>query len=238
MDPLPVTEQKPAEAVQITAAEIVAPMGERMPPLTEGAPVNSAPAFNNERPASDTSTAPLDSRKIRFSADRHQANADGTPKKNEKGNFILKTDYRKRHQTRGGESSAGSTTAAPQERPAPKFDTGRPVEAAREILPDEFDAAADMYLRGLAYGPIGVTFSEKAVPDEEEHKALKVSLAAWLRAKQITEPTPGWGFLLTALAVVQKKSEIPEVRERAGEVAGRFKRMFGIKPLPAIQPAR
>ncbi len=212
-------------------------MGERMPPVTESAesPPLSPNSPGEGSPPTRAHLPPLRDARGTLLGERHLLDAAGNPVKNRRGNFMIKPEYRESHQKRG-DFSGGQN---PGPRAAPSFNTSPANDGATQRDPnlrieDEYDLAADVYLQ-TAYGPVIIAFSEQARPDAGDHTALKVSLANYLRLKQIKEPSPGWGFLLTLVAVIVKKSAIPEVRERAQELGGKL----GItKTAPQPQPER
>lgn len=234
------TGETPPEArtETVTPAALVEPMGERMPPVSEGQ--HAAPASAPVAPSVPPSGPVLrDSRGIKFSPARHQVNPDGAPKRNSKGNFILTDAYRAEVaaglRRRSGASPVTSSSPAGAPRPAPQFNDGAPrgdpnIPAAP--VGDQYDAAAEMYLQ-ITYGPVVVAFSENARPDGDDHSALKTALAQYLRANQVSEPSPGWSLLFTAAAVAVKKSADPVVKERAADLGGRVKKWFEPAPQPA-----
>lgn len=221
----------PAPVQTVTAADLAAPLAERMPDVTAetetAAPAPSVPRASFDSPPPDT--APKDSRGVRFNPEKHAANEDGTPRKNKHGNF-----YPKGLGKHGAAKIAKGEmpgSPAPAERPAPSFNApggeSRPVDP--NVSPfDEYDAAAEIYLLS-AYGPLIVAFSEHVRPDATEHAALKTAVANYLRVKQISEPSPGWSLFFVATAVAVKKSAIPEVRERAAAIGAK---LGLIKPEP------
>lgn len=215
------TTEKTDAGVNITPAEIVQPLGERMPPVTEGQQGPGAPSVTTENPAiakteiaNDPYENARDAHGNIFRRSRHMVGDDGAPLLSKSGHFRIRREYREGLLRKGlGENST--------ERPAPSFNAPGASGVASAvngtspaILSDEYDAAAEVYLQS-AYGPVIIAFSEHARPDKEEHSALKVAVANYLRVKQITEPSPGWALLFTVSAVAVKKSEHPEVRERA-----------------------
>ena len=219
-------ETKPEETgVTIThtvsADEIIAPLGERMPPLTEGQTKESAP------PDSPKFERPKDASGTEFDPENHAVDENGTPKKNFKGNFYSN----KQGRGRKGKVSTESTTPAP-DRGAPSFNVpgGAPVDPnlGKEATPDEYDMMAEVYLQS-AYGPLMIALSESMRPDVEQHKALKQSLSAYLRYKKATELSPGWGFAVTAAAVFVAKTAEPSVKERLAMWGVRIKGWFGKK---------
>lgn len=216
------TNENSGAGVNITPAEIVQPLGERMPPVTEGQQGPGAPSVTTENPASPKSEIvndpyenARDASNNRFSRSRHIVGEDGAPKLSKSGNFLVRRDYRDSHKGQGFPSNS-------PERQAPSFNgpgAAAPINGASSAgqempLQDEYDAAAEVYLQS-AYGPIIIGFSEHARPDKEEHAALKTAVANYLRVKQIKEPSPGWALMFTVTAVAVKKSEHPEVRKRA-----------------------
>ncbi len=219
----------PAPVQTVTAADLAAPLAERMPDVTAetetAALAPSVPRASFDSPPPDT--APKDSRGVRFNPEKHAANEDGTPRKNKHGNF-----YPKGLGKHGAAKIRANTSPAPsEEMPAPTFNA--PGSAPRPADPnlsafDEYDAAAEIYLLS-AYGPLIVAFSEHVRPDATEHAALKTAVANYLRVKQISEPSPGWSLFFVATAVAVKKSAIPEVRERAAAIGAK---LGIIKPEP------
>ncbi len=209
----------------VTPAEIVEPMGSRMPSVTEGVTSTTPPAETSKpAPVIDQ----RDRRGEKFSPTRHKVDANGRPVVNAKGNFIRSEEYRKRYDSLTGKPKepTGSAQTATTDKPAPSFNSPDKVSIKTETpLQDEYDAAAEIYLQS-AYGPTIIAFSEEARPDAEQHAALKTAVANYLRVKQITEPSPGWSLLFVITAVAVKKSESPVVRERAANLFTRVKGWF------------
>lgn len=251
MDITTETSKTETQAELVNAGTIVDMLGGRMPPVTETKEADkTAETSTTER----TETKPLpdarDSRGTKFSS-RHQTNADGSPRKNKHGNFMTRTDYRELHdkaapngQPRKAAPQSFSPAADRNEPAPPSFNAPgsaqKPVDPnVREPMPDEYDFAAEMYLQS-GYGPLIVGFSEHARPDEEQHAALKVALANYLRAKQISEPSPGWALLFVVTAVVVKKSENPIVMERGVSLWNRIKNWFSPQkfaaPIKTVKP--
>jgi len=206
-------ETEKSSVALVTPNDLVAPLGERMPGVTESAPAVAPPPTG---PAARDAHNARDARGIKFTAERHQTDESGTPRKNARGNFVMRVDYRNAH-TR---NFPGNPPRA-AEMPAPEFNTGQKPGDPNVSRFDEYDAAAEIYLQS-AYGPVIIAFSEHARPDSEEHAALKTAVANYLRVKQIKEPSPGWSLLFVVLAVSVKKSANPAVRERAGELAAKL----------------
>ncbi len=210
------TTPAPTEtAALVSAQELTAPLAERMPPVTPGQGDSQAPA-PEVKPAAPVPEGPAvyDSRRIKFSPARHQANADGTPVKNRKGNFVLKADYRQAHGQRPLVGKTAGPTPAPAERPPATFGGESPSPGlVPPAGPDEYELMAEVYLQS-SYGPMMLAFTPEVRPDHEEHAALKQSLAALLRKKQSKELDPAWAFGLTATAVFVRKTQNPTVKER------------------------
>jgi hypothetical protein len=220
-------ETKPEETgVQIThtvsADEIIAPLGERMPPLTEGQTKEAA------QPEQLKSEKIFDARGVEFNPAEHMADENGNPKKNFKGNFYSNKQGRG---DKGKKIDTPSDVPKSPDRAPPSFNVpggSSPTvdpNLGKEPTPDEFDMMAEVYLQS-AYGPLMLTFSEAMRPDNEQHKALKQSLAAWLRHKKATELSPGWGFAVTAAAVFVAKTAEPTVKERLAMWSIRIKSWF------------
>lgn len=167
---------------------------------------------------------------MEFNPAEHMADENGNPKKNFKGNFYSNK------QGRGDKGKKSDSPAEPQksvlgfDRPPPSFNVpgGSPMadpNLGKEPVPDEYDMMAEVYLQS-AYGPLMIALSESMRPDQEQHKALKQSLAAWLRYKKATELSPGWGFAVTAAAVFVAKTAEPSVKERLAMWGTRIKGWF------------
>ena len=218
------TVEKPAgDAASVTPADLVAPLGSRMPGVTESATPETPAPSTTETPSNPFADF-RDKSNQRFNPARHQLGGDGKPKIGKTGNFVMRMDYREAHRRAGGQPS----TEAPK--PPPSFDTGQPRVDPNLPKFDEYDAAAEIYLLS-AYGPVIIAFSEHARPDAEEHAALKTAVANYLRVKQIKEPSPGWSLLFVVLAIGVKKSANPIVRERATELAAKLGLVEKKKPV-------
>lgn len=222
------TETKPAETTLVTASDLVTPLGERMPGVTESA-VTREPLRENNTPVPEKEIR--DSNGQLFNSGRHAVNADGSPKLGKKGNFILSQEYRKNHNRAApspepAKPAITSFAKTEPEKPAPTFATDEmtvdPNMRGREQLQDEYDFAAEVYLQSF-YGPIIIAFTEEARPEKDDHAALKTALANWLRVKQIKEPSPGWAVIFVAAAVAAKKASIPVVKERALTIGSKIK---------------
>ena len=224
--PLPPPAETQTELV--TAAEIVAPLGERMPPVTESIP-ETAPA---EAPKPAPMSAEIrDGKGTLFNAARHQVNPDGTPKRNGKGNFMLRNDYRQGKGRAGQERATSQSPVVPGE---PSFADATPA-APGQPVGDQFDAAAEVYLQA-AYGPLQIAFGPDIRADAEDHFALKIAVANYLRATGATELSPGWALTITLAAFAAKKASVPTVQQRALTVWEKIRALFGRKTEKNVTP--
>lgn len=212
---IPPAENTPpaAESVKtvetVTADILVAEMGSKMPPVTEGL-TDSVPSPEIKKDAPNPEARVYrDARGNKFNPiyDQH---VNGVPVMNDKGNFKRWPD-RIIKENQGKAPLGGKPFSAQVS--APTFNApGSQVASSLPVL-DEYDHQAEVYLQA-SYGPLIIAFTEEIRPDQEEHSGLKQSLAAWLRFKQVTELSPGWAFGLCAVAVFAKKTSKPTVRER------------------------
>ncbi len=206
-----------SQVTQTTAEELVAPLADRMPPVTESAEtVSSAPVEPAVvRPQDDGGTP--------FDPDRHAVDEFGNPRKNRSGRYYSKL-LGKKGEGKGGAAGKKSETVRAQ--PTFNVDDGSPAPSGENgPVQDQYDAMAEVYLQS-AYGPLIVGFTDEARPDEQEHAALKIALANYLRFKQATELSPGWGLSATIAAVLVRKSAKPKVKERIALLYIRVKDWF------------
>lgn len=217
----------PAEVTAVTADEIVAPLGERMPEVTAANPSAESSPGPATIPPPTPSAVPgekilRDSRGVKFDAFRHQTNPDGTPRLNAKGNYMLKNEYRL-----GRIRRDGSTRQESSPDDAPTF-AGEPAN----VQQDQYDLAAEVYLQA-AYGPLQIAFGPDVKADADDHKALKVAVANYLRSTGATELSPGWALTITIAAFAAKKASVPTVQERALSIWDKIKSVFKRgKPAP------
>lgn len=205
-------ENAPGLAI-VTAQDLTAPLAERMPPITEETSAPPPPEPTPAPVAVPSGPALYDSRRVKFSPLRHQVNADGTPKRNAKGNFILTEEYRNGKQRVRVPSANGAAPIPGGSRGEAQFSTPEQKSEPGANVPDEYDLLAEVYLQS-SYGPLMLAFSPAIRPNGEEHGALKQSLAALLRHKQAKELEPTWAFALTATAVFVSKTSEPTVKEK------------------------
>jgi hypothetical protein len=218
------------ETVAVTPAEIVAPLGDRMPPVTETAgetPPADVPPPSNPPPSS---VEQRDAKGNLFNPSRHQVNADGSPRRNAKGNFILRNDYRQ------GKNRPGNVRPSP---PSPSV-TGEPTFADTPAAPgqplaDQYDAAAEVYLQA-AYGPLQIAFGPDIRADTEDHFALKLAVANYLRSTGATELSPGWALSITLAAFAAKKASVPTVQQRALTLWEKIRALFGRRTEKNVTP--
>lgn len=221
-------QDTPAETVD--AGQLVAPLGERMPPVTDGATAPEEKPPSEAGPASPSPQVWRDARGTLFDPANHATNEDGTPKTNKFGNFYSKAVGQK------GKIPGARPTATPRPPPSFAISSGGPMPAPGanddEMTADSFDGMAEVYLQS-SYGPAMLLFSEEVKPDKDEHAALRQALAAVLRKRQATELSPEWTFGLLAIAIIVKKTEKPRVRERLALWWLKVKGLFGRKPVTA-----
>lgn len=206
-------------AAPVLAADLTAPLAEAMPPVSEtAAPAVEVPVLKDK---SGTVFDPL----------IHRINDDNTPRLSKNGWYIRKDHGRRPdphsvpRPVKPAPSFAGGPVNKPKnENPAPDFDPANQIPRALPVV-DQYDLLADVYLRN-GYGPMILAFGGDILPDEEEHAALKNSLAAWLRIRRAREFSPGLAFGMTALAVFMKKMEKPTVREKAEILWVRVKQIY------------
>lgn len=222
------TENAAPETVQVTAGEIVAPLGERMPPVTVSAPSGEE---TTSEPRNETPSTPApdyrDSRNMKFDAFRHQANADGTPRKNAKGNFMLKNEYRRGILRRDG-SENGNTQSPRTNNGTPSFAEPSANGNGNLPAPDQYELAAEVYLQA-AIGPMVMVLGGDIRPDNDEHAMLKTAIGNYLRATGATELSPGWALTITIAAFAAKKASVPTIQERALGFWDKVKSAFGRK---------
>lgn len=176
------------EALATDASELAGPLIDGMP----------APSDAEKSPAQPI---PPDAAGQAFDPAIHAVDAEGRPRKNRKGKFVLLGRGRPRK-----EPGDAGDTEGPRE--APVF-----ADDGSSSPPDRFRVMAEMYLKS-SYGPLMLLLTPDAAPDEAEHAALAASLAEWLRAEDAREVSPKWLFLLMAGGVVASKFSKPTVRER------------------------
>lgn len=211
-----------AEAMEVSADELTAPLASAMPAPTTATPESSPP------PASEV----RDTRGKVFDPSIHAVKEDGTPAKNKHGRFYPK-------ETGKHGSPANKKVSVPQipRRPDPTFanisgganppPVGSPATPLEVMAPgeDEYTALAEVYLQ-MGYGPLMALFTAEIRPIPEEHIVLRQSLAAWMRSRKAKEFSPGVAFALCAGGIFMAKLEKPTVREKAALVWFRTKQLW------------
>ena len=118
------------------------------------------------------------------------------------------------HNLRGGRKPA---TPAPEQ---PASTVGEPGGMMAAPMADKYDAAAEMYCRAF-YGIADMVFHGNGEwqPDNEgEHRALKDSLARYLRFKQSEDLPPGFALALAAGVYAAPRFVRPNTQRRTGEI--------------------
>lgn len=169
-------------------------------PLVDGMPEVTASEKKDPEPVQ------VDSVGNNFDPTRHAVDEGGRPRKNRKGEFVRLG--RGRPPKSATQEAAGPEQDFPKD--PPQFDTGEQAPPPG----DRYRVMAEMYLKS-SYGPLMLLLTPDAAPDENEHNALVLTLAEWLRAEQAEQVSPKWAFILLAGGVVASKFSKPTVRERA-----------------------
>lgn len=90
-------------------------------------------------------------------------------------------------------------------------------EAAKPAAPtgpDRYDLLADVYCRAGIAGAMSVFGDEWAADDEAEFVGLRNAAAAYLRATQREDLSPGWALAFAAFAYAGKRIPKPKTQSR------------------------
>jgi len=160
------------------------------------------------------SDVPIDASGQKFDPTRHHIDENGKPRVNFKGNFY----------------GTGRKKKNP-ENAQPVFDT-----PPGEVQPDKYPALAETLLR-IGYGPLELVLSEEIRTTPEEHQALKLTLAEWLRVSEMQDLPPWLAFTCVAAGVYLPKFSKPTVKERLTLVWLKMRTLFSRKKKPNFVPS-
>lgn len=238
-----------APALPVKASDLTGNLIAGMPegPKTE----RPAPVFQTDEPKlPDPGTTPLpgfealpvkDDGGTEFDPSQHMANPDGSPAKNKKGRFYSKFIGRGGAAKKTGEN--GNPT--PQvERPAPKFDGAPPekvflngadggpgeikVTVNQPAQPDEADGISLLVIPTVD-GIAQAIFGKDIALSPDEMKNAQPAVAAYMRAKNAKDISPGWALVLIATAIYGPKFQKPTVKERIALYILKIKNLFNRK---------
>jgi hypothetical protein len=226
----PVTEKTPdaipeqLPIVEITADEMAAPLIDSMPvPTVSDIPAESAQATP---PAEPFKSAIKDNGGNVFDPRKHAVDSSGNPRLNKRGRFISRTVGRP-----AGASGKSKPTPETPETEIPDADRPAAPPNVKDFInsgqPDEYDAAADMYL-SLGISIASGTLSDEWQPENAaEYDSLKIPLAAYMRATGMIELTPGQLLAFAFVTFSAKRVSKPKTKERLAIIWLKIRSFFG-----------
>jgi hypothetical protein len=171
-------------------------------------------------PAPAPVPAPVGPKKVdllgrEFDAGKFAVDGTGLPKLDSLGRFIPKGLGRK-PRAASVTASAPATTPEPYLPPTAPALAPAPAASSQESIvgPDRYDLAADVYSRAFIALSMGAFGDEWEPDDKAEFIGLKGSVAAYLRATQQEELSPGVALLVSVGTYAAKRVPRPKTQSR------------------------
>lgn len=209
---------------------IVAELAATMPTPTAPATTTQAPT-PSPKPEAAKRHAP-DSNGKEFDPAKHKVDAQGNPRRDAIGRFIS-TRQGGNHATAAKPAQQASfipddTPAAPA--PAPTAPQTAPTVEAdgsgmmdRGAVADKYALLADVYTRAALAGMMAALGDEWQPDDDAEYCGLRDSVAAYLRATQQEELSPGWALAFAVATYGGKRIPRPKTQTRIAGFIGALK---------------
>ncbi len=221
-DPTPAAQPAAPAPIQTNAADIARDLAASMP--TPTAPL---PAAAHHGPASPADVLPqaagpaeVDALGRKFDAAKFATDAAGKPRRDKLGRFFSRLLGRgKAAPAAAAPQSASfipSEGATPPPTP-PNAAEGAGIAAGKasgDAGPDKYALLADVYTRAAIAAAMGV-FGDEWEPDNDaEFRGLRDSVAAYLRAKQTEDLSPGWALALAGITYGARRIPRPKTQGR------------------------
>lgn len=113
--------------------------------------------------------------------------------------------------------SPDTSPATPQAAPVASDEPAKPSLPA----PDRFDLLADVYCRAAIAGAMGIMSEEWAPDDDAEYIGIRNSAAAYLRATNREDLSPGWALVITGVTYAAKRLPRPKTQSRLAYFKGK-----------------
>ena len=120
-----------------------------------------------------------------------------------------------------GSLSGPGASFIPADEPPPPA-TPAPEGAVKAAGPDKYDLAADVYTRGCIAAAMGLMGDEWEPDNDAEFRGLRDSVAAYLRAKQSEDLSPGWALALAASTYGLRRLPRPKTQARLADLRARL----------------
>ena len=192
-------------------------------PAPEGQPPANIvpPASLSDIIPAATPAIPKDSAGAAFDPSRHLARADGTPVVNRRTGRFMPVGNAARKSPAAAPAPAGPApdlsdiaAAAKAPEPAPEPAGAEPINPAAGKSPDRFTLLADVYTRAGIAGAMGALGEEWSPDDDAEFVALRESVAAYLRATNREDLSPGWALTFAVMTYGAKRLPRPKTQSR------------------------
>jgi len=219
-------EENPAAQpapIQTNAADIARELAASMPTPTAPLPA-AAPGELPRHPSPAVeihATAPeVDALGRKFDAAKFAADAAGKPRKDKLGRFFSRLLGRGRATPAPAAPPPASFIPAEGPTPPPTLPNapeGQGIAAGKasgDADPDKYTLLADVYTRAAIAGAMGLMGDEWEPDNEAEFRGLRDSLAAYLRAKQMEDLSPGWALALTGITYGARRLPRPKTQSR------------------------
>ena len=207
---------QPAAPIPTNAADLARELAASMPTPTAPLPAHHGPAA----PADVLPPVPeKDALGRAFDGTKFAVDAAGKPRRDTLGRFFSRLL---------GRGKAAPAPAAPH--PAsfiptegaippptpPNAAEGQGIAAGKasgDAGPDKYALLADVYTRAAIAGAMGLLGDEWEPDNDAEFRGLRDSLAAYLRAKQMEDLSPGWALALAGMTYGARR--IPRQKTQA-----------------------
>ena len=184
------------------------------------------PAPEGQPPANIVPPAVTDKGGHPFRPGFHRTNPDGTPFVNVRG-FFMPIGGRKPAAAPVPASQPAAPApagpapdlsdiadAAKAPEPVPEPAGAEPINPAAGKSPDRFTLLADVYTRAGIAGAMGALGEEWSPDDDAEFVALRESVAAYLRATNREDLSPGWALTFAVMTYGAKRLPRPKTQSR------------------------
>ena len=201
-------------------------------PAPEGQPPANIvpPASLSDIIPAATPAIPKDSAGAAFDPSRHLARADGTPVVNRRTGRFMPVGNAARKTPAAAPAPASQPAAPAPAGPAPDLSDiaaaakapepvpepagAEPINPAAGKSPDRFTLLADVYTRAGIAGAMGALGEEWSPDDDAEFVALRESVAAYLRATNREDLSPGWALTFAVMTYGAKRLPRPKTQSR------------------------
>lgn len=213
---------QPAAPIPTNAADLARDLAADMPRATAPLPTHHGPAAPADvlpPPAAPAAAPETDSLGRAFDAGRFATDASGKPRRDKLGRFFSRLLGRGNRPPPPSAPPPASfipsegATPPPTPSNAAEGPGNGPGKASGDAGPDKYALLADVYTRAAIAGAMGLLGDEWEPDNDAEFRGLRDSVAAYLRATQREELSPGWALALAGITYGARR--IPRQKTQA-----------------------